>query len=170
MYQYSYLVNVLYVIQIIALPHTLRFSSSSSISFHTWVCLDYPHTTGRLTYSTPRTTRVTPNTSSLPPRRRRILFRSALCIYTPHTHTHTHTHAHTHTRARTHTHAHTHTHSFYSGSGCGFEAFFTNALVLVVGVASKREFVTLSLSDCPLTPLVWVRLSLSLSPPDSPPL
>ncbi|CAI8026153.1 Neurobeachin-like protein 2 [Geodia barretti] len=108
---------------IISLPPHLHFpSSTSSLSFHTWVCLDYPRTTGRLTYSTPvsRSTRITPTFPSLPRKRRRILF------------------------------------SFYSESGNGFETFFTNSLVLVVAIATKREFTTLCLSDCPLTPLVWV--------------
>jgi hypothetical protein len=107
---------------IISLPPHLHFpSSTSSLSFHTWVCLDYPRTTGRLTYSTPvsRSTRVTPTFPYLPHKRRRILF------------------------------------SFYSGSGNGLETFFTNSLVLVVAIATKREFTTLCLSDYPLTPLVW---------------
>ena len=49
--------------------------------------------------------------------------------------------------------------SFYTGSGSGFEAFFTNSLVLVVAIATKKEFTTLALSDCPLSPLIWVSLT-----------
>ena len=49
--------------------------------------------------------------------------------------------------------------SFYTGSGSGFEAFFTNSLILVVAIATKKEFTTLALSDCPLSPLVWVSLT-----------
>ncbi|CAI8026148.1 Neurobeachin-like protein 1 [Geodia barretti] len=72
---------------IISLPPHLHFpSSTSSLSFHTWVCLDYPRTTGRLTYSTPvsRSTRITPTFPSLPRKRRRILFRSVF-TYVPRT-------------------------------------------------------------------------------------
>lgn len=49
--------------------------------------------------------------------------------------------------------------SFYSGTGSGFEAFFTDSLILVVAIATKRDFTTLSLNDCPLSPLVWVSSS-----------
>ena len=53
--------------------------------------------------------------------------------------------------------------SFYSSSGSGFEAFFTNSLILVVAVATKKEFTTLALSDYPLSPLVWVSQRLASS-------
>ena len=46
--------------------------------------------------------------------------------------------------------------SFYTASGAGFEAFFTKNLVLVVATVTKKEFITLELRECPLTPLEWV--------------
>lgn len=37
--------------QCLEIPGLHRFPSSSSFSFHTWVCLDYPQTQGKVTYS-----------------------------------------------------------------------------------------------------------------------
>ena len=59
-------------LQFISIPSLTSFPSSSALSFHTWVCLDYPQTSGRLTYSSARASR---QTGGMVTRRRRILFR-----------------------------------------------------------------------------------------------
>ena len=46
--------------------------------------------------------------------------------------------------------------SFYTSSGTGFEAFFTSKMVLVVATVTKKEFITTSLKEFPLTTQEWV--------------
>ena len=45
--------------------------------------------------------------------------------------------------------------SFYTANGNGFEAFFTSSGVLVVAVASKKEFLAVPLEDHPLDDERW---------------
>ncbi len=51
--------------------------------------------------------------------------------------------------------------SFYTASGNGFEAFFTPTGVLVVSVASKKEFLAVPLTDYPLNDERWHCLEIS---------
>ena len=53
--------------------------------------------------------------------------------------------------------------SFYTANGNGFEAFFTSGGVLVVAVASKKEFLAVPLDDHPLNDERWHCLEISHS-------
>lgn len=53
--------------------------------------------------------------------------------------------------------------SFYTANGNGFEAFFTSAGVLVVAVASKKEFLAVPLDDHPLNDERWHCIEISHS-------
>ncbi|XP_064646322.1 neurobeachin-like protein 1 isoform X2 [Lineus longissimus] len=45
--------------------------------------------------------------------------------------------------------------SFFTGGGAGFEAFFTEQCVLVVGVVTKKDYHAVSLSEHPLNDQQW---------------
>ncbi|XP_069051092.1 neurobeachin-like protein 2 [Lepisosteus oculatus] len=45
--------------------------------------------------------------------------------------------------------------SFFTASGTGFEAFFTSEGMLVVAVCTKKDYMAVTLSDCPLTDCAW---------------
>ena len=79
---------------------------------------------------------------------------SSLHTYTTHTiHIpHTLTPSHTHILP----HSHPHAVSFYTSHDTGFEAFFTDKLVLVVATVTKKDFITVAVKELPLTPNKWV--------------
>ena len=87
---------------------------------------------------------------------------SSLHTYTTHTihipHTLTPSHTHILTPSHTHIlpHSHPHAVSFYTSHDTGFEAFFTDTLVLVVATVTKKDFITVALKELSLTPNKWV--------------